>query len=402
MKGDFSRSTFRKKKHYRKVKMQQGRVQVDADWNEQIDIQDYYDRTSLQDIIGKSGYPKENSTSFKITDDSNQDPGYRIGKGHYYVEGILIENEEDIEASKQPDLPLDIDNKNEAFPTGTGYYIAYLDVWERHLTALDDAEIQESALGDADTATRSKIVWQVKLHGPFDSNPPDGPNQEPDCKSLDKPWKAFVESKSSTGVLHARSSRQEITTNDPCILSPSAGYRRLDNQLYRVEIHDGGEIKDSSEGNGNKQVTFKWSRDNGVVATKITNIPPDDNKLTVSGSGRDKLLGFASGQWVEIIDDRNELLCTPGTLVQLTGVNEGVNKNDENDLIYDPDSVNGQVPLNSKNFPQELNPKVRRWDTDTNSETGNIKVKIIADNNAGYIQLEDGVEVKFGIQSDEV
>ena len=148
-------------------------------------------------------------------------------------------------------------------------------------------------------------------------------------------------------------------------------------------------------------MTFKWSRDNGVSATKITNIPPDDNKLTVSGSGRDKLLGFASGQWVEIIDDRNELLCTPGTLVQLTGVNEGVNKNDENDLIYDPDSVNGQVPLNSKNFPQELNPKVRRWDTDTNSETGNIKVKIIADNNAGYIQLEDGVEVKFGIQSDE-
>ena len=62
MKGDFSRSTFRKKKHYRKVKMQQGRVQIDADWNEQIDIQDNYDRTYLQDIIGKSGSSKRKSS----------------------------------------------------------------------------------------------------------------------------------------------------------------------------------------------------------------------------------------------------------------------------------------------------------------------------------------------------
>ena len=32
--GDESRRTFDPKKHYRSVQMQQGRVQVDADWNE--------------------------------------------------------------------------------------------------------------------------------------------------------------------------------------------------------------------------------------------------------------------------------------------------------------------------------------------------------------------------------
>ncbi|HEX3531938.1 MAG TPA: DUF6519 domain-containing protein, partial [Thermoanaerobaculia bacterium] len=37
MKGDFSRDTFRKRKHYNRVRMQQGRVQLDADWNEQGD-----------------------------------------------------------------------------------------------------------------------------------------------------------------------------------------------------------------------------------------------------------------------------------------------------------------------------------------------------------------------------
>ena len=39
MKGDFTRDTFKKEKHYSGVRMQQGRVQVDADWNEQVDIQ---------------------------------------------------------------------------------------------------------------------------------------------------------------------------------------------------------------------------------------------------------------------------------------------------------------------------------------------------------------------------
>ena len=55
MKGDFSRRTFRKNKHYSKVNMQQGRVQLDSDWNEQNDIHFHYERAFLQDIIGKSG-----------------------------------------------------------------------------------------------------------------------------------------------------------------------------------------------------------------------------------------------------------------------------------------------------------------------------------------------------------
>ena len=47
MKGDFSRIRFSKKreqeKNYRKVLFQQGRVLTDADWNDQIDIQEYQD-----------------------------------------------------------------------------------------------------------------------------------------------------------------------------------------------------------------------------------------------------------------------------------------------------------------------------------------------------------------------
>ena len=35
MKGDFSRDTFDENKNYSSVLMQQGRVMLDADWNEQ-------------------------------------------------------------------------------------------------------------------------------------------------------------------------------------------------------------------------------------------------------------------------------------------------------------------------------------------------------------------------------
>ena len=45
---------------------------------------------------------------------------------------------------------------------------------------------------------------------------------------------------------------------DPCIVPADAGYRGLENQLYRVEVHRPGDASSA---------TFKWSRDNASVAT---------------------------------------------------------------------------------------------------------------------------------------
>ena len=52
MKGDFSRNTFDPRKHFTRVLMQQGRVQLDADWNEQAAILLHYVRTLAADLIG--------------------------------------------------------------------------------------------------------------------------------------------------------------------------------------------------------------------------------------------------------------------------------------------------------------------------------------------------------------
>ena len=66
MKGDFSRQTFDPTKHYNGVLMQQGRVQLDADWNEQQAIHRYRTETATYDIIGYSGAPAQNP-GFEIT-----------------------------------------------------------------------------------------------------------------------------------------------------------------------------------------------------------------------------------------------------------------------------------------------------------------------------------------------
>ena len=65
MEGNFSRSTFKASKHYNRVLMQQGRVQLDADWNEMMDAMNYNLQSAIRDLIGDCSVPIENS-GFRI------------------------------------------------------------------------------------------------------------------------------------------------------------------------------------------------------------------------------------------------------------------------------------------------------------------------------------------------
>ena len=57
MQADISRPFRHPRKHYRRVLMQQGRVQLDADWNEQVDILLHYLQTLAADLTGPHGVP---------------------------------------------------------------------------------------------------------------------------------------------------------------------------------------------------------------------------------------------------------------------------------------------------------------------------------------------------------
>ena len=365
MKGDFTRFTFRKEKHYSGVLMQQGRVQLDADWNEQIEIQSNLTRTTTTDVIGPCGAPAGNA-GFSLTCTGSD---ILIGKGHYYVDGILCENDnEGISISKQDDLPADaviVDNVRDCTskPLGQatpGKYIAFLDVWQRHVTALEDHGIREAALGEPDTATRAQTVWQVKLIRA------GAENENITCLSAPADWCALLDG--PTGKLRAQSEKSSVSKS-PCILAPTAGYTGLENQLYRVEIHQCGRLG---------KATFKWSRDNGAVVTSW--LDQDGNDLSVGSLGRDRTLGFADKQWVELTDDNRESACRPGILVQIV-------KAEGQTLTIDP--ATATAPVDFGDFDKDGNPKVRRWDS-----SGELKVEIPG-SNKGWIELEYGVEIKF-------
>jgi hypothetical protein len=95
MHGDFSRVTFDPRRHFSTVLFQQGRVLLDANFNEQSAILLHYLRTLVTDLIGPAGYPAALPDSFAITGDTQSlnRPDLLAGAGRYYVGGVLCENE---------------------------------------------------------------------------------------------------------------------------------------------------------------------------------------------------------------------------------------------------------------------------------------------------------------------
>lgn len=429
MKGDYTRFTFEQEKHYNAVRMQQGRVQMDADWNEHIDIQAYLSRTETIDVIGRCGVPKGES-GFKI-DVLNPDAGGRgdaltIGAGRIYVDGILCELDEvaqlnqleaegsvtdaslgelsvwvvaegpklksqqwvrieggahdgvvaqilvlaqgpatdprtrlsflatTVPAASSGSLTVRALITYEAQPdypdpptVAAGNYLVYLDVWERHITALEDPDIREVALGGPDTATRTQTIWQMKLAA--------ATGESPECEDF-RDW--HPDAGATLGTLAARAQPGGEDTN-PCIIPPEAGYRRLENQLYRVEIHDDGSISGTP--------TFKWSRDNGSVVARLTD--SDATKLVVFHPRADAVSRFATDDWLEVLDEGMILRGEPGVFVKLGEING-------NELAIAENPSGASLPTNGM---------VRRW------EGG----EPIAMDTTQWQVLEAGVEVHF-------
>jgi hypothetical protein len=367
MKGDFTRDTYDPAKHFVRVLMQQGRVTLDADHNEQISILLHYLRTLARDLIGPYAAPSQ-APGFSLRYDTNL-KDLVIGAGRYYVDGILVENDEDCPYQQQPDFPLPANDgllKEIGQPAGTVLW-AYLDVWERHITSIEDDDIREKALNGPDTCTRSKLVWQVKAIKW---------NQDPtrvDVVTCSAPLADPQIVSVSQALLAARVDPGQ-KVDDACVTPPDSKYRGTENHLYRVEIHTPGTAATA---------TFKWSRDNGSVVTSWLGI-----------SGNDLLVGhtrgFEAGNWVELSDDTLDLQGLPGSLVKLVKVEGGT-------LSVDPGSVSAAGPPWSD---QLVSPKVRRWD-----QTGNEDTELAADwavpvrektpDADVWLDLEDGIQIEF-------
>lgn len=398
MSFDSSRVTFDAWKDFLGVVMQQGRVQLDADWNELVAQLVRRIQTGAFDTFETPVVPKTTPDGFLIKNIGSG--GLTIGRGRMYVDGLLAENHGDpatktwdphlaeliggaaINFAAQPYLPPG--PSGAIIPTGPGPHLIYLDVWRREITHLTHPELIETAVG-VDTTGRYQTIWQVKIldnvGGGVSCSTPDAEINK--WSNLIRPSAARLST--STGGPAA--------PEDPCQVPPTGGYKGRENQLYRVEIHQGG---------ATATATFKWSRDNASVQSRVMKIEGAGTSVVVDSLGRDEVLSFHEGDWVEITDDYLELQGLPGVMARIStnGVNSAARS-----ITFSPALNAATFPVNLAGEPTaSRHTRIRRWNHrgrvlredgtlyhDLDGSTGVIPVPPAGTK----LILEDGILVNF-------
>jgi hypothetical protein len=346
--------------------MQQGRAQLDSDWNEQTALVNQLVQSLARDVFGAHGGPAT-ELGFEITLDNKN---IKIGKGRYYVDGILCENDGDCWYQRVPSDPqkprqphYDPPADEQIQDPGVGNLLVYLDVWERIVTYIDDPALLDPALGGVDTTARGQTVWQVRLRE-IDAG------EAAKCDDLLKK----LTDRAEDALLKARLYQGEAST-DPCIQSPESRYRGAENQLYRVQVHTFT----------NDSKTFKWSRENGSVIYPIVAFRGEI--ATLANMGRYEPL--QEGVWVEYVDDHFALGSAPGPMFQVVTV-------DPVEMKVTLKVAKSAPPFS---FDADAHPFLRRWDQKANKKTAlNDKGTVgftPGEGETGWIDLEDGLQVQF-------
>ena len=370
MAGDFTRHTFRPSKDYSAVLMQQGRVTLDADANEQAELLDRRLRAGVVDLVGDFVIARDTPGAFLIT---VQNGAITIGPGRAYVDGLLVENHGAAPWAYDPVLGEltgtgPVDYHDQPYLPGaqlgsSGTYIVYLDAFDREVGYLQDPNLLEKAIA-VDTAGRTQNVWQVKLLET------DGGAT---CGTQTSTWDELIAP--SAGRLTTAAVGVPVPT-DPCTIPPAGGYRGTENRLYRVEVHDAGPLG---------AATFKWSRDNASIATSVTAIDATRTQLTATRVGRDGVARIRVGDWVEVIDDARELGGVPGDLRQVAAVDD----------VRDAVTLTAALSSDFDATDPERHTRVIRWDqagAAVDAGGGSIGVPAAA---GTPIVLEDGVQISF-------
>ncbi len=396
MTGDYSRIGHDPRRAHAAVRLQQGRVALDADWNTQSAIGLRRTRAETLDAAGRSGVPMETPQGFRI----RVVPGQRrltIGAGRFYLDGLLLENfgtpsvmlgplaesraTGSVDYAAQPFWP-----RPDPLPVTDGPHLVYLDTWLREVTATQDPALLEPALGGVDTTTRLQAVWQVRVL------PDIGEGVTAATPLADIPgWAA------RTAPAMGRLTTRHATTStapEPCLIAASGGYRGLENQLYRVEIIAGGPVGTAR---------FAWSRDNATIAARIEDVTAPDI-LTLSSTGRDGLLRFNPGDWVEITDDIREFAQSAGVMRQLRSVDH-----DSRRIVLTAHLPSPMVPTGiGGDTLAARGTRIRKWDQagQVRNTAGVVLANLDGPGSDGLIpvppagmaiELEAGIEVLFDV-----
>jgi hypothetical protein len=335
---DLSRSATDFRKRYSGVRMQQGRVLMDDDFNEaeRLDAEDA--RRVGVDVIGPAGSPDDGFRLNVPTTGQLKDK-LVLSAGSFYVGGLRLELENDEAFNEQKDWLQQGSGPGETLtaPPGPQFDFVWLDVWQQPVSAVEDKELFEVALGGADTSVRIRTMRRARVL----------PNVgDVDCADA---WAKLLVSLNTQGTLNGDFELVPDTSlkvepegtappDDLCSPPITGGYLGAENQAIRVQIVDNNQ--------------FTWGFDNGAPLYRVKLVADNNGlfrKIHMLTVPKDQAHYPLEGQVVELLP-WSALLSNGQKNAELSGfmakVDGGYNP-DTQDLRITaaPDDDTGSPPL---------------------------------------------------------
>ena len=272
---DISRSANDPAKRYTSVRLQQGRVITDDDWNDAERISAHERVESLTDIIGSSGTSDDALlVSNVITAGGRVD--FDLGDGTFFLAGRRLPVPVGQRYQLQDDwfAPTDV-----GAPAAARNDLVWVEVQEHPVTALEDAELREVGLGGPDTSTRIRLQYRVHVQRDVDA----------DCEVA---WEATVgDDVDARGILATDANLTvdfvpNTVPDDLCTPEVAGGYLSHMNQAIRVQAID--------------DHTFTWGFDNASSVYRV-DLGADRQTISFRNSPVDEAHRPRSGQVVELL-----------------------------------------------------------------------------------------------------
>lgn len=249
MAQDRSRSAFdyRQPKHWSSVQAQQGRLLSDDDWNEGDAITKEDLRRTRVDVIGPDGSPDD---GFRISNPriSAQGVDFDLAAGTLYAGGLRVTLEQTESFALQKDWLEQTTTDRSPLGNSPRIDLVYLEVWQQPVTAVEDDELREIALGGPDTSVRVRTMRRVRIKANVGTDRCNDAWKQ--LGTLGAGNEATLDATLTVGYVNS-------TGAEPNLCSPTAqgGYLGAENQAIRVEIRSNN--------------TFVWGYDNASPLYRV-------------------------------------------------------------------------------------------------------------------------------------
>ena len=315
MASDRARVTHDPMRKWRGLIAQQGRVTVEADFNEQVMVDRERDRLLTLDFVGPLGTTALPAPGYAVTVVPGGVPGdLTIGPGALYVGGERLDLDAPVTYATQPEW-LDYSNYAAlwvppALPGAGAIELVYLMASEQEVSAVEDPELADVALGGPDTMQRVRIIQRF-LRQRLPAAPP---------KEAGGWWTelaANVRGGAFAGVTFDQASMRLVSTTTLQVSFETAGasggraaqpgatsgYLGAENQIIRVLV----------TGVDGNTPTVVWGFDDASFLYRVRamfDAATDTTTLTLANPPVDAHHFPAAGQAVELLRDAVQLTPT--------------------------------------------------------------------------------------------